>query len=1090
MEFRILGRLEAVAEGRSIGLGGSKQRAVLALLLLARGRPVSSQRLIAEIWDGFAPDTAHKSVQVYVSALRKLLGDERIVTRDRGYALILEAGELDLDRFEALVAEVSGAPPATAAATLRSALALFRGPALDDLSLEPWAQPEIARLEERRLLALEKRIDADLELGRHRDVVAELEQIVAEHPYREHVLGQLMTALYRSGRQADALDVYRRAASRLRNELGLVPSRALMELEQRLLRQDPSLDRDEPSATRVARSRRGWRLIVLGGALIALAALAAAVVSSERGATASLGSLQPGVAVVDLRTNRVVSTIPMATMSQPVEANSGADSFWVASLNPYLFTRVDPRSGKITKRIGSPFGAKGAGYLADGASIWFTGIHDLVRFDTRSGLEVDRHTLAHRASDFGLVGLARGAGSLWIADNSENQLLRIDPASGRVLHRIPIQIPWGVAFGEGAVWVTSNATGVLRVDPETNRVTATALVPSPVTNVAVGGGFAWATNETKGAVYKIDQRGTIVATYQTGGGARDVAFADGRLWVVNQDAGSVTGIDPSTGDERVLRFGYTLNSMAAIGHRLLVVLNPAKTYEDEIAATKGKVARLIVPIYKLSPPDPAFTPSEFAAQVQRATCASLLRYPDAPPPAGFVLQPELATVLPSVSPDRRTYTFDVRRGYRFAPPSNAPVTAAAIRYGIERALSPRLGANAPAIAYLPDLQGAVAYHAGRRSHISGIHVSGRRISLSLTAASADFLERLSLPYFCPVPLDTPIVEGGLQDLAPPGAGPYTMLRAFNGEYTILKRNPNYHGPRPHALDAIAFREGIDDEIAVGRVEKQTMDAVTLESPSTVLAPSGALAQRWGPGSSASRRGDQRYHATPLRQVGYLALNAGRPLFRRARVRRAVARALDRSALAEQYGLIPTSQLLPPGVRSYQPTSVARPARRISRIVPAGTVAKMIVQSGCLQCHRVAAIVAASLAPLGIRVQQRDVSDQGTLLRTAPTSFDLLDWGTGLRYPDPASFLRNALLHDLPRSWLPPAIIAPLEALDRLSGPHRDQAAIRLARRFATREVPIIAYGLPMTGTLVAPRLGCLIWTQDDTGIDLASLCLR
>ena len=223
MEFRILGPLEVEEDGRSIPLAGAKQRALLALLLLARGRPVSTERLIEEIWDGAPPENALKSVQVYVARLRKLLGDGRLVTHERGYELLVEPGELDADRFDELTRAASGAAPEEAAARLREALALFRGEPLADLQLEPWAQPEIARLEERRLAALEARIDADLALGRHRELVPELEALAAAHPFREHLLEQLMLALYRSGRQADALDAYRRGAARLRTSSGSSP---------------------------------------------------------------------------------------------------------------------------------------------------------------------------------------------------------------------------------------------------------------------------------------------------------------------------------------------------------------------------------------------------------------------------------------------------------------------------------------------------------------------------------------------------------------------------------------------------------------------------------------------------------------------------------------------------------------------------------------------------------------------------------------------------------------------------------------------------------------------------------------------------
>src|SRR5262245_21889524 len=176
MEFRILGPLEVEDGGRTISLGGPKQRALLALLLLARGRPVAIDRLVDEIWDGAPPETAHKTIQVYVSHLRKALGERRVLRRDRGYELMVEDGELDLDLFDRLVRAAAVADAATAADDLRAALALFRGGPLADLQLEPWAKAEIAQLEERRLSAIEARVDADLALARHRELVPELEE--------------------------------------------------------------------------------------------------------------------------------------------------------------------------------------------------------------------------------------------------------------------------------------------------------------------------------------------------------------------------------------------------------------------------------------------------------------------------------------------------------------------------------------------------------------------------------------------------------------------------------------------------------------------------------------------------------------------------------------------------------------------------------------------------------------------------------------------------------------------------------------------------------------------------------------------------
>jgi WD40 repeat protein/DNA-binding SARP family transcriptional activator len=235
MDVRLLGPVEVSADGRTVRLGGPKPRAVLAMLALDPGTTVSTDRLIEGLWGEEPPATAAKTLQVYVSRLRKALtanGDGTdIVTRARGYELRLAPDDVDACRFERLLAH--GAP--------REALALWRGPPLDDVADEPFAAAEIRRLEELRLAAIEQAIDADLAAGRHRELVGELGGLVAEHALHERFHGQLMVALYRSGRQAEALEGYRRARATLVDQIGVEPGRELRELHEAILRQDPSL---------------------------------------------------------------------------------------------------------------------------------------------------------------------------------------------------------------------------------------------------------------------------------------------------------------------------------------------------------------------------------------------------------------------------------------------------------------------------------------------------------------------------------------------------------------------------------------------------------------------------------------------------------------------------------------------------------------------------------------------------------------------------------------------------------------------------------------------------------------------------------
>jgi DNA-binding SARP family transcriptional activator len=270
MDFRILGPIEALDEGREVALGGSRQRALLAVLLLHAGETLSSDRLIDALWGESPPAGAPKALQVQVSRLRKALGPaDMLVTRDHGYRLELDPERLDASRFERGVAEggseLAGGRPERAASVLEEALSLWRGPPLADLAYERFAQREIARLEELRATALEQLFEAKLALGRHAEVVGELQGLIREHPYRERLRAQLMLALYRSDRQADALQAYQDARSKLVEELGIEPGERLRELEKAVLAHDPELGL---GAAPAARSRAGrdaaLRIALLG----------------------------------------------------------------------------------------------------------------------------------------------------------------------------------------------------------------------------------------------------------------------------------------------------------------------------------------------------------------------------------------------------------------------------------------------------------------------------------------------------------------------------------------------------------------------------------------------------------------------------------------------------------------------------------------------------------------------------------------------------------------------------------------------------------------------------------------------------------
>jgi class 3 adenylate cyclase len=269
LEIRLLGPLEARIDGRPVELRRPKQRALLALLALRAGEVVSTDRLVDELWGEAPPKSALGSLQNVVSELRKTLGAEVLVTRSPGYVLAVDREVVDAHRFERLVQKGQGD-----AETLREALALWRGPPLAELASAPFVQAEVARLEELRAAAREDLFDVELELGRQAQLVADLEAFVAEHPLRERPRGQLMLALYRSGRQADALEAYRNARETLVEELGLEPSSELQRLEQAILRHDPSVDLERPPSKAPREPERRKTVTILFADLVDFSTLA------------------------------------------------------------------------------------------------------------------------------------------------------------------------------------------------------------------------------------------------------------------------------------------------------------------------------------------------------------------------------------------------------------------------------------------------------------------------------------------------------------------------------------------------------------------------------------------------------------------------------------------------------------------------------------------------------------------------------------------------------------------------------------------------------------------------------------------------
>jgi DNA-binding SARP family transcriptional activator/streptogramin lyase len=518
LTYRILGPVEVVRGTTPLQLGGAKQRALLAVLLVHANEVVPRDRLIDDVWGDDPPATVDNALQVYVSRLRRLLdGPDGLRTIDRqgaGYIVHVDPADLDVTQFERLAgagrAALERGDAEQAARELRSALALWRGPVLADLAGEPFA------------------------LGRHAEAVAELQPLVAEHPYRERLRGQLMRALYASGRQTDALEAFDDGRRAL-DELGLVPGEPLKELQRQILRHDAHLDRsnrDRGMADRPPRRRR--RLIpaaIVGAAAVVLAAAVAFATTRES------GSAQPrsltvvpknSVAVIDPDSSNVVDAIPIG--SRPSAIAVGAGDVWVGAFEDESVIRIDPQTRRVIRAI--PLGAAPSRVaVADGAA-WVTSEDSRLVARIRARTSFVTHRVRTRQQSF--------------ADPAFASIARV---------RAHKQAPRGVAVGFGSVWVAQGFSVVSRLQPRTARVLEQVDVAMRPSDVVAADERIWATTEGFGEVVAIDPRNTSVVTHVKLGGDLEylggIAAGYDAVWVgaydYFRDVARVWRVDPASG---------------------------------------------------------------------------------------------------------------------------------------------------------------------------------------------------------------------------------------------------------------------------------------------------------------------------------------------------------------------------------------------------------------------------------------------------------------------------------------------------------------------------------------------------------------
>ena len=700
--------------------------------------------------------------------------------------------------------------------------------------------------------------------------------------------------------------------------------------------------------------------------------------------------------------------------------------------------------------------------------------------------------------------IAVGDGVTWVANNA-SQVVRI-AAGGEKLSRIDVgNDPSGIAIGEGGTWVADDADDTVSRIDSNGAVTAVIPVGPGASGIAVGAGSVWVANTLADTLTRIDPAtGSVTTTIGVGNSPRGVAFGAGSVWVANSGSGTVARVDPGT--NRVIATIPTGQSPQAlvVNHgSVWVSVAPSPAVQASSSAAPAGVLRIVREGPFVST-DPALAGISFdpqAFQMLYATCASLLNYPDRPAPEGTHLVPEVAQTMPRVSADGRTYTFIVRPGFRFSPPSDAPVTAVTFKHTIERALGRQL--RGYAASYMRDIVGMPAFQAGRSPHLAGVTASGDRLQIRLTAPAPDLPARIATQPFCAVPDDTPATA---QSRPIPSAGPY-YVASSSRDQVVLDRNPNYHGSRPRIPKQIVYSFDVSLARALHQVaagQSDYLDAAPFTSTSAALALLSTLDRRYGPASAAARTGHQRYFVNPWLDLEYLVFNTRRRVFASARMRRAVNYAIDRRALVEHHLLFnggrATDQYLVPGIPGSRPVDIyplGGPDLAKARPLAAGVHAHatLYIPTGAPQLTDQARIIQTDLAAIGITIHITALPGAALYARLAkpgePWDIASVNWGAD--FVDPFTMINElydpAVTAFNPGHYNDPAMTKRMRQAAALTGNARLHAYARLDQNLTRDDPPAAAWGIGTFREFFSPRVGCQIY-QPIHGFDLGSICLR
>jgi YVTN family beta-propeller protein len=886
----------------------------------------------------------------------------------------------------------------------------------------------VRRLEELRLSALQDRIEADLESGRDGDLIGELSILAEEHPFVERFHGQLMLALYRAGRQAEALDVYRRLRRTLVDELGIERGPPVRELQQAILRQEAREPGRPPASAPVAspsaagpqeradrrrrRSGRRWTAVTVMSciAAVGLLGLVTQRLLDDRGATAA-PTTGNSVAVVDSSNGGIVGEAGLP--GSPSDVARGVGAIWLSRSGDHSVLRLEPQSGRVEQTI--PVGRAPSALVIGRGDLWVANSLDgtVSRIDPGLNRVVDTIPVGDGPSS-----LAFGRGSLWVANTRGDELVQVDGLSGQVLDRTALPAgPTGVTYAAGAAWVSSEAVGrVFRIAADSSDIAEIHVGTGP-TGIAASEGAVWVANTLDGTISRIDQRTrAVTTTLPVGDGPVDVSLGSGSVWVANEFDGTLSRIDPAEGEVvQSIEVGDRPQGVEAGSGRVWVALRASG------ASHRGGTLRVAASPPSFDAIDPAIHNWLPPAQLLGMTNDGLVTLKHVGGSTGTQLVPDLASTLPSATNAGRAYRFQLRSGIRYS--TGAVVEPLDFRRAIERDF--KLGS--PGAPFYRGIVGGAqcARRPGRCDLSEGILVNeaANTVTFRLVAPDPDFLHKLTLPYAAAVPAGVSARMPGRRPI--PATGPYMIDSYVPGRHLRLVRNPYFrewsNAAQPDGyVDRIVFRLGVDPGRTVTAIERGRADYGIYDVP---FAPPGKRLQRAT--NQVSGAGD----VNPLPQVHYFIMNTRIAPFDDVRVRRALNYAIDRNVLVELNGgpdaAQPTCQALPPGIPGYKrycPYTV-NPSPSGAYSGPNLATARALVRASGTAGMRVTvltdprlpdtAYVVSVLRRLGYRASARTVAGEryNHLASNSRNRTQISVGGTLTDYPAPSNIIQTWLSCD-------------------------------------------------------------------------------